>query len=59
MDVAFGENLILLANPSKTGNDWWYGTVLQDGKSGFFPKTYVEEVEIGTRATNDTAVDLR
>lgn len=56
MGPAFGENLILLANPSKTGNDWWYGTVLQNGKSGFFPKTYVEEVQIGTHATS--TVDL-
>jgi Variant SH3 domain len=44
--LAFGENLVLLANPSKSGGDWWYGTVVRDGKSGFFPKTYVEQLEI-------------
>lgn len=47
MDIAFGENLVLLANPSKTGNDWWYGTVVRDGKSGFFPQTYVQQLDIG------------
>lgn len=41
--VAFGENLILKANPSKTGGDWWYGTLVRDGKAGLFPKTYVAE----------------
>lgn len=46
--LAFGENLILIAHPSKTGGDWWHGTLLRDGKSGFFPKTYVEKVETGT-----------
>ncbi|KAL1691657.1 hypothetical protein GGG16DRAFT_91161 [Schizophyllum commune] len=40
---AFGENLILKANPSKTGGDWWYGTLVRDGKAGLFPKTYVAE----------------
>lgn len=43
--TAFGENLILTAHPSKSGADWWYGTLQRDGKSGFFPKTYVERVE--------------
>lgn len=45
--TAFGENLMLTAHPSKSGSDWWYGTVVRDGKKGFFPKTYVERVEIG------------
>ncbi|KAJ8699192.1 hypothetical protein PTI98_002336 [Pleurotus ostreatus] len=43
-DLTFGENLILIANPSKSGGDWWYGTIVKDGKSGLFPKTYVETV---------------
>lgn len=46
--AAFGENLILTAHPSKSGADWWHGTLARDGKSGFFPKTYVERLEIGT-----------
>jgi actin cytoskeleton-regulatory complex protein PAN1 len=44
---AFGENLVLTAHPSKSGGDWWYGTLVRDGKSGFFPKSYVQEVETG------------
>ncbi|KAI0044289.1 hypothetical protein FA95DRAFT_1497317 [Auriscalpium vulgare] len=45
-DLSFAENLVLTAHPSKTGGDWWHGTVVRDGKSGFFPKTYVERLEI-------------
>lgn len=42
---AFGEHLIITANPSKSGGDWWYGTISNTGKSGLFPKTYVEVVK--------------
>jgi hypothetical protein len=35
---------VLLANPSKSGGDWWYGTLVKSGKKGLFPKTYVQEV---------------
>ena len=42
---AFKENLIIIANPSKSGGDWWYGTISSNSsKSGLFPKTYVEIV---------------
>ncbi|PPQ91776.1 hypothetical protein CVT25_000421 [Psilocybe cyanescens] len=44
-DLSFGENLMINANPSKSGGDWWYGTVVNTGKSGLFPKTYVEVVK--------------
>ncbi|KAH9483528.1 Actin cytoskeleton-regulatory complex protein pan1 [Psilocybe cubensis] len=44
-DLSFGENLIINANPSKSGGDWWYGSVVSTGKSGLFPKTYVEVVK--------------
>ncbi len=40
--LAFSENLTLIANPSKVGGDWWYGKTVSNGKSGLFPKTYVE-----------------
>jgi hypothetical protein len=49
IDLAFGENLVLLANPSKTGGDWWYGTLVRGSYSGFFPKSYVQPLDIGTR----------
>ncbi|PIL33059.1 transporter [Ganoderma sinense ZZ0214-1] len=42
-EISFGENIILTAHPSKTGGDWWHGTAVQGGKTGFFPKTYVEQ----------------
>lgn len=40
--LAFSENVTLIANPSKVGGDWWYGKTVSNGKSGLFPKTYVE-----------------
>lgn len=45
--VAFAENLVISAHASKSGGDWWYGTVVSNGKTGFFPKTYVETFETG------------
>ncbi|KAF9806131.1 hypothetical protein IEO21_08793 [Rhodonia placenta] len=44
-DLSFAENLMLIAHPSKSGGEWWYGTLVRDGKSGFFPKTYVAQIE--------------
>ncbi|KAF4614764.1 hypothetical protein D9613_003419 [Agrocybe pediades] len=44
-DLSFAENLIIEANPSKSGGEWWYGKALSTGKSGLFPKTYVEVVK--------------
>ncbi|KAI6017681.1 hypothetical protein BKA83DRAFT_4322912 [Pisolithus microcarpus] len=40
-DLHFGENVVIEAHPSKSGGDWWYGTTVNDGRSGFFPQTYV------------------
>ncbi|KDQ59802.1 hypothetical protein JAAARDRAFT_56764 [Jaapia argillacea MUCL 33604] len=50
-DLSFGENLVLTAYPSKSGSEWWYGSLVQDGRSGFFPKTYVEKIENVVKAT--------
>ena len=36
---------MIKAHPSKTGSEWWYGTLVREGKSGFFPSTYVQELE--------------
>jgi len=44
---AFEENRIVVAHPSKSGSDWWYGTSIIEGKSGFFPKTYVQVIQPG------------
>ncbi|KAF8638846.1 hypothetical protein AX17_001904 [Amanita inopinata Kibby_2008] len=41
-DLSFGENVVLTAHPSKSGSDWWQGTLLNTQKSGLFPKTFVE-----------------
>jgi len=43
--IAFHENGIVVAHPSKSGGDWWYGRNVSTGKRGLFPKTYVEVVK--------------
>ena len=45
--VAFAENIVLDANPSKSGGAWWYGVSVKEKKTGFFPSTYVQELESG------------
>ncbi|KAG6375732.1 hypothetical protein JVT61DRAFT_2578 [Boletus reticuloceps] len=44
-DLDFDINTVIIAHPSKSGGDWWYGTTVKDGKVGFFPQTYVQKVE--------------
>ncbi|KAI6037316.1 Dbl homology domain-containing protein, partial [Pisolithus microcarpus] len=44
-DLNFGENVVIEAHPSKFGGDWWYGTTVNDGRSGFSPQPYVPVVE--------------
>ena len=42
--IGFKENMILMAHPAKDPESpWWYGMLLQGGKSGWFPKSYVQE----------------
>ncbi|KAG0143956.1 hypothetical protein CROQUDRAFT_48072 [Cronartium quercuum f. sp. fusiforme G11] len=45
-DLTLEENLVVSAHPSKTDGDWWYGTIERTGKSGTFPRTYVEELTV-------------
>ena len=51
--IAFPENVVLTAYPSKSGGDWWYGTSVRNKKSGFFPQTYVELVQTGANILMD------
>lgn len=44
--------MVLTAHPSKSGGDWWYGTLIREKKSGFFPQTYVERVQTGVDICN-------
>lgn len=53
--VAFPENATLKAHPSKSGGDWWYGTVIASGKSGIFPQTYVETYKTGKGAPSSSS----
>lgn len=46
VDLSFKENMVLMAHPAKDeGSPWWYGMLLQEGKSGWFPNNYVEEIK--------------
>ena len=44
---------MLVANPSKSGGDWWRGTLVGSGQSGLFPKTFVQVVEPGEQSVTD------
>ena len=43
--AAFDRNQVVLANPSKSGGDWWYGSLVKGSAAGFFPNTYVQKYE--------------
>lgn len=45
--LAFAENCVVLAHPSKSGEAWWYGTLVLGGKKGFFPNAYVQVMDNG------------
>ncbi|KIM28843.1 hypothetical protein M408DRAFT_8613 [Serendipita vermifera MAFF 305830] len=44
-DLSFSENTVIVAHPSKSGGPWWYGILPLTGKKGFFPHTYVQDLE--------------
>lgn len=47
-DLEFKDNLVLVAHPNKdSSSEWWYGTTVKDGRAGWFPKTYVERIDMG------------
>lgn len=44
-DLSFDENLVIVANPAKDPESpWWFGRIQSSGKSGWLPKSYVEEL---------------
>ncbi|KAI8372990.1 uncharacterized protein BYT42DRAFT_578797 [Radiomyces spectabilis] len=50
-DLAFVENEIIIIQPFQDEvSDWWYGTNEDTGESGFFPKSYVENIDPGKPA---------
>ncbi|KIK15543.1 hypothetical protein PISMIDRAFT_687152 [Pisolithus microcarpus 441] len=38
----FSEDVVSEVHASKSGDDWWHATTVNDGRSGFFPQTYVQ-----------------
>lgn len=54
-DLTFEENDILSAHPPKdTSSDWWYGSLASGSKKGFFPRSYVEPIEMRKCNLRDT-----
>jgi hypothetical protein len=50
VDLSFKENVVIAAHPAKDeSSPWWYGTLVDEGKSGWFPHTYVEEMKRESR----------
>nr|XP_018264468.1 multidomain RhoGEF [Kwoniella dejecticola CBS 10117]OBR86626.1 multidomain RhoGEF [Kwoniella dejecticola CBS 10117] len=50
VDLSFKEDVVLEAHPAKDASSaWWYGTLVKEGSKGWFPKDYVEELQV-TRA---------
>lgn len=49
---------MLVANPSKSGGDWWRGTLVGSGKSGLFPKNFVQVVEPGEQSDTGLCKDV-
>lgn len=49
VDLAFAENVVLLAHPSKSGGPWWYGSISGSGAKGFFPSSYVQVMDDSKR----------
>jgi hypothetical protein len=44
--LAFGENVVVVANPAKDASSpWWYGTLAKGEGKGWFPHSYVEEMK--------------
>jgi len=49
VDLAFIENLVLYAHPSKSGGPWWYGSISGSGSKVFFPSSYVQILDDSKR----------
>lgn len=44
---------MITAHPSKVDDDWLYGRIECSGRSGTFPKAYVEEIQGETMLIHD------
>ena len=52
-DLSFIENVVIEAHPAKDPmGAWWYGTLVKEGKKGWFPSAYIEEM---SRKSNECA----
>ncbi|KAI7880960.1 hypothetical protein K492DRAFT_207137 [Lichtheimia hyalospora FSU 10163] len=48
-DLGFTENEIIVVQPFQDeDSEWWYGTNEETHQSGYFPKTYVEVIPLGS-----------
>ena len=47
-----------MAHPAKdSSSPWWYGMLMQEGKSGWFPNNYVEEIKREWRGHTLSKID--
>ena len=50
--------MVLMAHPAKdSSSPWWYGMLMQEGKSGWFPNNYVEEIKREWRGHTLSKID--
>ncbi|CAO3610748.1 unnamed protein product [Mucor hiemalis] len=42
-DLIFSQDDIILVRDNKDSEDWWFGTLEKSGKTGYFPRNYVQE----------------
>lgn len=53
VDLSFAENVVIDAHPARDASSpWWYGTLVKEGRKGWFPKDYVQE--LSGRVTSPT-----
>lgn len=41
-DLVFSQDDIILVRDNNDSEDWWYGTLEKSGKTGYFPRNYVQ-----------------
>ena len=45
VDLSFKENVAIVAHPAKDeSSPWWYGMLVEEGRKGWFPHSYVEQM---------------
>ncbi|KAI9485258.1 MAG: hypothetical protein EXX96DRAFT_544540 [Benjaminiella poitrasii] len=48
-DLVFSQDDVILVQNTNESEDWWYGTLKENGKTGYFPKNYVQSKSEGSK----------